>query len=320
MKQFTVILAIKGTEKELEFYQRSIKSAIALNPDEILIAMDDPVLEEWLNRVDLEFKLAHFDNFRIITVAKDPRWKFQLAHVVWVCYNEAKYDYIYHFDIDSEVRPIVLTGLEEIGIDDVAVLSFTKRTRLKSIPDLIRFISYRIRIRTASNVFSGNYWVYRPHYYEIISKEASQKIKNGIDTLLTEEIYKQDKYKLVTKREIGVNAFDLQNEEYDWRQFQDGIWYFANFGQLTELINEEHKKRGTNSKFSFLKNYPTLYMLAKSTAYLRFGIWQGFRWATKNPDHKAVQKAKGLGLHEWSYLGGEIVKEIKVFKDGGTGF
>ena len=313
-KQFTVMLAIKGTEKEEEFYQRSIQSAIALKPNEIIIAMDAPVPEIWMKRIVLEFELEQYENFRIIAVEKDSRWNFQLAHVVWVCYREAKYDYIYHFDIDSEVRPIVLTGLEEIGIDDVAVLSFTKRTRLKSIPDLIRFISYRIRIRTASNVFSGNYWVYRPHYYEIISKEASQKIKNGIDTLLTEEIYKQDKYKLVTKREIGVNAFDLQNEEYDWRQFQDGVWYFAHRKTFYDEMEISHHGKGR------LYKKPLLFMIIKSIVYLRFNILLGYIWAKSHQSHKAVKKASELGLYEWHYLGGDMIKPIKKFKDGGTGY
>ncbi len=314
MRKFTVILAIRGTEKEEKFYKRSIKSAVALHPDEIIIAVDDPFPHHWLLKVRYVFQDLDFLNFRIIQVEKSTEWKFQLAKVVWEVYKASKNDCIYHFDIDSEVRPIVMIGLKEIGIDNVAVLSFTKRTRLETVPDLIRFISYRIRIRSVSNVFSGNYWVYRPFYFDLISKEASQKIKNGIDTLLVEEISKQKKYKLVTKKDMGVNSFDIQNEEYDWRQFQDGIWYFAHRKTFYNELKVVHHGRGK------LYKYPLLFMLIKSIMYVRFNIFKGYVWARSHPNDPIVEKARQLSLYEWNYLGGDLVKPIKNFKDLGTGF
>jgi len=314
MEPFTVLLAIRGTKKEKEFYKKSIKSAINLNPDEIIIAVDYPFPTDWKERIIEVFHKTNFRKFRIIEVEKSDEWKFQLAKVVWEVYRASSNDRIYHFDIDSEVRPTILIGLEKIGKDNVAVISFTKRTRLKSIPDLIRYISYRIRVRTASNVFSGNYWVYRPFYYEIISMEASQKIINGIDILLTEEIYRQDKFKLVTRKEIGVNSFDIQNEEYDWRQFQVGVWYFAHRKTFYDEMETSHQGRGK------LYKRPLLFMIIKSFVYLRMNILKGYIWAKNHPNHNAVKKAEELPLSEWNYLGGSIVKHIKSFKDTETGF
>lgn len=314
MRKFTIILAIRGTEKEEKFYKRSIKSAVALHPDEIIIAVDYPFPYDWLLKVRYTFQDLHWTQFRIIQVEKSTEWKFQLAKVVWEVYKASNNDCIYHFDIDSEVRPIVMIGLKEIGIDNVAVLSFTKRTRLKTIPDLFRFISYRIRIKTVSSVFSGNYWVYRPSYFKLISKEASQKIKNGIDTLLLEELSKQKKYKLVTKKDMGVNSFDIQNEEYDWRQFQDGIWYFGHRKTFYKEIRASHQGKGRLAK------YPLLYMLVKTVVYLRWNILKGYLWASSHPNDPIVEKARQLSLYEWNYLGGDLVKPIKNFKDTGTGF
>ncbi len=314
MEAFTIVVAIRGTKKEEKFYKKSIKSAINLNPDEIIIAVDYPFPDFWKERVVNVFYELEYHNFRLIEVEKSDEWKFQLAKVVWEVYRASSNDRIYHFDIDSEVRPTILIGLEKIGKDNIAVISFTKRTRLKSIPDLIRYISYRIRIRTASSVFSGNYWVYRPFYYEIISMEASQKIANGIDTLLVEAIYKQDKFKLVTRKEIGVNSFDLQNEEYDWRQFQDGIWYFAHRKTFYDELEVVRKGRGR------LYKRPLLFMIIKTLVYLRMNILKGYIWAKNHPNHYAVKKAQELSLHEWNYLGASIVKQIKRFKDTGTGF
>jgi len=288
MEAFTIVIAIRGTKKEEKFYKKSIKSAINLNPDEIIIAVDYPFPDFWKERVVNVFYELEYHNFRLIEVEKSDEWKFQLAKVVWEVYRASSNDRIYHFDIDSEVRPTILIGLEKIGKDNIAVISFTKRTRLKSIPDLIRYISYRIRIRTASSVFSGNYWVYRPFYYEIISMEASQKIANGIDTLLVEAIYKQDKFKLVTRKEIGVNSFDLQNEEYDWRQFQDGIWYFAHRKTFYDELEVVRKGRGR------LYKRPLLFMIIKTLVYLRMNILKGYIWAKNHPNHYAVKKHKNF--------------------------
>lgn len=313
IEKFTIVLPIKGTKEEDGFMERSIHSAFDLNPDEIIIALDEGVSKIIEARVD--FCCQSYSGkrpcVRKIYTSKDPQWSFQLANIIWNCYSKANNDRIFSFDIDSVVRKDVLKGLPQLK-DDVALVSFTKKLHIGTIPDLIRFIFYRIRVKTNESVFSGNYWVDRTKFFDLIDKNDYMKLKNGVDTYLTEKI-RQSRYTMINRKDMGVTALSKQNEDYDWRQFMDGVWFYAN----RDKIKAGTVKRGV-LKRGFFRRHPKLLVLLKSTVYQRYGILRGFNWASKNQKHETVVKASTVDLYEWGYFGTKYLPKLK-FKDTGTG-
>lgn len=294
--------------------KKSIPSAYALNPGELILCMDAPkdtYLEVELDKIEQSYRKPKPPTRRIY-VDKDPEWKMPLAHIVWEVYRKAKFDKLYHFDIDHTVNKVVLIG-KDLLKDDIILVSFTKRLYVNSIPTLLRFINYRMRTRQSESVFSGNYWINRKLFFDIMDKKGYQQITNGIDTYLLERV-KILGLKMINRKEMGVNALSLQNEHYDWRQFQDGIWWY---------VHREEMKAGKIKtgmiRRSFLKRRPELQMLLKCWAYQTWSTWKGWNWAKKNPDHEICKLAKNYDRDQWTYFGSKnLPKDIK-FKDLGTG-
>lgn len=244
MLKFTIVLPVRDTDQEYKFLKKSLPSALAIKPDELIIGADAPLSPRLAHRIAELCKVKDpKTEVRILPVDKDATWNFQLANVMWNCYTFAKYDYILSFDVDSILRPIVLMGLEQIAKDGTAVVSFTKRLRIKTPGELLRHIFYRLRVMQTDYVFSGVYWIYRPYYFENVPLEKYKTIYNGVDTIMCNEILDKKKHRIVTNKETGVDCLDIQNEDLPWRQYQTGIWIWANRESFMQRRLEYIKKR-----------------------------------------------------------------------------
>jgi hypothetical protein len=338
MSDFTIVLPIRGTDRELKFMKRSIESAINLVPGEIIFGTDSPLNPDVKSKIIEICFNNKWTSYRILEFEKDKTWKFQLANVVWNCYQQSKYDKILSFDIDSALRKEVMIGYDIVGKNNVAVCSFTKKLLLRSLFDLQRYLFYRLRVKQSNYVFSGVYWVHRPFYLENIKIDELKKISNGVDTLMTNEILNNNTHRIVTRKEKGVNCMDIQNEDYPWRQFQVGVWIKAN--DTVRIKGTVIKKKFNKTSKGFLSSIiygmmskvvgvinekgwvPFIYIMIKSFMYGHPHLISGYRWAKKNPENKAVKLAKTMSYDEWGYRGGEIITMIgKKFKRmDGTGF
>lgn len=336
---FTVVLPIRGTDKELQFMDKSIPSAIRLNPGELIFATDEPVRTEVVDKIKAICAKHNFTDFEIFTFPRDDSWGFQLANVIWHCYHLAKYDRIFSFDIDSIVRDNIMSGYDIVGKDNVAVCSFTKKLRIKSYAELQRYIFYRMRVRQSDYVFSGIYWIYRPFFFDVIKEDEYKKIINGVDTFLTNEVRENGKYKIVTLKSIGCDCLDVQNEDYPWRQFQTGVWIFANQqyhtrGQLFRKMPSLRNIKNFRLKYMksivryilftplFMISGPKSFVIVKAFMYCHPHLIQGYMWAQKHNQHEAVNLAKTMTYDEWGYNGGKIIQSIgvKFKRTDGTGF
>ena len=319
---FTIAVAVAFTDKEKQFLEKSIKSAIKLNPGELLFGVDKGVDPESLSKIKEICSANNFDRWTIVEVEKSNEWNFQLANVVWHCYKQAKFDKILCYDIDTELRSNVMLGYDQVGKGNLACVSFTKKLLIRSVSDMIRYIFYRFYIMRNSFVFSGIYWIYRPYFFKNVILKDYMKIVNGIDLFLVDAILKGKTHKLLTRKEIGSNSFDLQNNDYPWRQFQIGIWYGANRSNLLEYITKKCKE--TNSEPSLIKkvvhSHPTLLVLLMYFLNQHPYSWKGYRWACKNNDHDAVISATKVDLSEWELLGGKYVEHLRDWKREGTGY
>lgn len=337
---WTCVLAVRDTDEEFNFLLKSLPSAFKLNPTEIIIGLDKingMVSERLIRRIEELQQKYGYRNLKILTIEKTTDWKFQLAKIMWNAYGIAQFDRILSFDVDSILSSNVLKGLDQIGQDNVAVLSFTKRLKLSNPSELIRYIFYRIRVRTSDYVFSGVYWIWRPYFFDIVQEEKYKQIRNGIDTFLTEECISQGKYRIITRKEIGVKALTLQNEDLPWRQYQLGVWLGANERSWKELrrkqreerykvMNLEQKERmkGTITKVIHYKlwdfdNHVIVFILIRGFAYQHPYLVKGYKWAKNNSKHDIVKKAQTMTRWEWEYLGSELFSQMN-WKKKGTGF
>ena len=319
-------MPFRDTPRERKFAERSIPSAIVLKPDEFVIGIDEPADPSFLTLIS-ELCAGHsFQNYKILPVPKSDKWKFQLANIIWHCYQECRNDRILAFDVDSVLRPTVLRGLDLVGYDGNAVVSFTKKFLIKSVADLIRYTSSRLRIATSPHVFGGVYWIYRPYYYNDVDLKGMMAIRNGIDTYMMNCVLEQGKHKTLTLKKIGVNCMDRENGDYPWRQFQDGIWCYANKSKFRDMQRDARELRSPGTRDvigNVIDRTPTLLILLKSAVYCYPWLLRGWLWARKNTDHDAVAKARDVTREAWGLVGSQYVKNIHDWgKHGrlGTGF
>ena len=320
---FSIVIAFRDTPRERDFARKSIPSAVSLKPSEIIVGMDKPVAKSTIEYVEGIFEELSFRDYTILQVPRSAEWNFQLANVIWHCYKTCKNNKVLAFDIDSVLRPDVLKGYNMIGENGNAVVSFTKKLLIENISDRIRYTSYRYRVRTRSNVFSGIYWIWLPYYLEDIDIEEFQEIQNGIDTYMIKCIGDRGKHNVVMLKDIGVDCLDIQNEDIPWRQFQDGIWLFAH----PEVNGAYHQKTLFNSIrgniIRKLNRVMPFTALARTICYQHPWMLRGWWWAKSHRDHEIVQMASEQSLLEWGLTGAKHVKGIYDWQQqgrAGTGF
>ena len=363
MKKFSLIILFRDTEKEREFAKKSLPSALALEPDELIIGIDDPPKPDFIDyiysvfkqddtniktkntRVDKSTKQQNNSSLKVITeqkldsrhpllervkIIKVPRsneWNLHLAHVHYKILQQCKNDYVYCFDVDGIIRKDILLGLDLVGKDNTAIVSFTKNLLQKNIRDKIKFITYRIRVNTAKDIFNGAFWIYKPYYFEYVDLAEFQKIYNGVDAYIVDKVRSLDKYKLISRKEMGVDCLDCQNRDIPWRQFLDGIHHYSMYLQSDDVkyAKNDRKQNICIKWFKSLKSYikPLVFGLAVSLLYNRPYFLQGIFWARKHKDHEQTKLASTMSLYDWSLLGSMPLKEIKEWTQigkKGTGY
>ena len=302
-RQFGVVMPMRDTPREREFAKQSIPSAVALQPAEMVVGIDDDPgadeLEEYILSLGDGFK-----GLRVVRVPRSDEWQFSLSNVIWNCYKSCKCDAVLVFDVDTVLRPVVLKGRDLVGRDSVAVVSFTKRLLCRTAGDRVRYMSYRLAVKRSSYVFAGTYWLWRPYYFDAVDRDGLSKIVNGIDTYMVHAINLDGRYSIITLKDIGVKCLDYENEFYTWRQFADGVYWGANCPNTVI-----HRVRGT------------LYMLYRTVTYNMRWMWRGYRWGRSNYDSDACCAArKATDVNEWGMQGGSHYFADVDWERHGTGY
>lgn len=303
MQRFSVVVAMRDTPREREFAKKAIPSAIALNPSELVVGIDDDPDAADLTEY-IRSQTGGFTNLRIVRVPRSSEWRFPLANVIWHCYKACSNNHMLVFDIDTILRPTVMKGLSLVGRENVAVVSFTKRILCRTVGDHIRYITYRLRVRRSSYVFAGIYWVWRPYYFDAVDRDGMSKIANGIDSYMVHAINRDGRYSILTLKDIGVTCMDYENEYYPWRQFSDGVYLGAN------------SPRNPIARARF-----TVHVLHSTIALNERWKWRGFRWAARHPDSPACQAARRVDdVNEWAMYGGSRFFKNMDWERRGTGY
>ena len=291
---FSAVVAFRDTSQERKFAELSLPAAVSLKPAELVVGVDAPVSDSLVSHI---MSLCEpYGEVRIVGVPKSNAWGFQQAHVHWHCYRECRHDRILLFDIDLVLRDAVLGGLDMIGVDNTACVSYTKRALTKTIPDRMRYASQRVRVQIACDVFSGLHWLWRPYYFADIDMLKIRRIQNGVDMYMYGCVRRAGR-RVITQKTIGADCLDYANRDYPWRQFHDGMWYGAN-----------HTVR------RFLR------VTATAVAYQHQWIARGYWWALRHPDHEAIRAARSMTWGDWNTVGAAYVKTIRDWKEAGTGY
>lgn len=300
---FSIVMPARDTPREREFAKKSVPSALALGPSEVVVGIDEgPDADDFEDHI--RSQAGGLAGLRVVRVPKSDKWKFSLANTIWHCYKECNHDAVLAFDVDTVLRPSVLKGRHLVGRNNVAVVSFTKRLFSPTIGDRLRYASYRWRVWRSSYVFAGTYWVWLPYYFAAVDRQGLSQIVNGIDTYMLHALNLDGRYSVVTLKDIGVDCLDYENEFYPWRQFSDGVYWAAQPTRRT--------------LGSFLR---TGYLLWHAVAYNKPWTWRGYMWGIRNRDSPACRAARtALDVNDWSMWGGSRYFAHMNWSRKGTGF
>ena len=308
---FGIVVAFRDTPREREFAEKSLPSAIALGPDELIVGIDggdgDGALVDFVTSLCERHGLGE-GRLSFVRVARSPEWRFHLANVIWHCYKASGNDVVLSFDIDSVLRRPALRGAGAVGRDGVAAALVSKRMRTKTLSEYARFVALSLRARTGTSAAasSGTYWLHLPWYFDNVTKEGLAGISNGIDDYMLNQIIDNGTHRIARMPGTGVVSLDIENPDYPWRQFADGIWHGA---------NGSPRRAGPRVAL----RHAALAM-AKAAAYQRPHVARGWLWAMRHQDSEACRVARTTDFIGWVVDHGSKYVRDRDWGRKGTGF
>jgi len=301
--KFSIVMPLRDTSRERKFAIRSISSALALNPNEFIIGIDAPASKsfiDYINKVTEASKHHSKTYVRIIQTERSKSWNMHLSHVLWNCYLQCKNDYIYTFNADSVLKCDMLKGLEYIGKDNTAVVTMNARPCFKP-RYTIRYLFSRWRNR--KNVGVGTYWIFRPHYFEDMDQAKYSQIYNDTDVFTFKQMLKK-RSRVELYDVTATHNLDLENADYPWKQFQYGIWLYANYTSMRTMLQKQRNGHKKNNRLyqmirRIVDRHPILFLYLYAFQYQHMDVINGFRWAEKHEEHNAVKMARNTSNSEY---------------------
>lgn len=223
---FSIVLPVKSESHLLE---KCLTSCYAVNPDEVLVCLDDPPHEKTLQETNrIAKKLGWSNKTKIITIPKNPEFRFHQAWVRREGFRNAKNDRILTVDVDTVINKNVLKALSLVGKDDVGFVSCLTSHTKNGLIALWRHIAFKIANKSSPPQFTGLYALWRPYWLDsedenIKSLEDARKVKGGL-ALIGEDTYlhncMQKKHKCIHLSEYGGYCMrndcnDLPNVQFE---------------------------------------------------------------------------------------------------------
>lgn len=316
-RPFSVVLPVRGTKREMGTIPRALQSAAALEPDELVVAIDADAPDS----LEVLIRRSCPMGATVRRVRRDRSWNFQLAKCVYESYAAATHDAILCYDCDSALTPAVLGPLGRLGRDGVAVISFLKDPKRGGFAQWVRRRNHRRMLSREAHPFSGVYWIWRPFYMELVRPEGFRRIYNAIDSYMMDRLREDGRYEFISVKEIGAECFDIQSGDYPVHQFATGIW----FGSAIDRRDCDRRCYRAAGPFRGLVAHAIGAGRALLIAATRWHPWiiYGYAWAVLHPRHEAVHMAKIRDLNTWHMDGMPVVARIRDWSDADrdrTGF
>ena len=315
---FSIIMPILGTKKELKFAEKTIPAIINLNPHEIIFGIDAPedqILVSTLNKICNE---NGFNRQQYVTTKHNKNWNMPLCHIMWDCINACKNDKTLIVNVDSLVLAPIMTGFDVVGTLNIAAHTSPAIHYVKTIRDRIKVYCYKLFMNKMSDAWSGVFWIYKPYFFECVDPENYCKIYNGSDTFIVDSIKKNKKYKYIHSRKFSNQSLDYENNDLYWSQFSKGIHWYANSRDAIQVDS-----RLIKYVLKLLHKFPRIGIRLYSFLFKYPYLFKGYQWASKHKDHKIVQIARKNSSFEWSYYGSTLINDIYDWEEVsrlGTGF
>ena len=309
MPPFGIVVAFRDTPREREFAEKSIPSAIALGPDELIVGIDSgdgDGLVDFTSSLCKRHGLA--GRLLFVPVKRSPEWRFHLANVIWHCYKASRNDAVLSFDIDSVLRRAALRGARVVGRDGVAAALVAKRMLTRSPSEYVRFVALSLRARTGTSAAAstGAYWLHLPWYFANVTKDGLAGISNGIDDHMLTRIVANGTHRIARMPGIGAVSLDIENVDYPWRQFADGVWHGANGSPRVAGPRAALRQAAL--------------AMAKAVAYQRPHVARGWLWAVRHQDSEACKAARTTSFIGWVTEHGSKYVRDREWDRKGTGF
>ena len=185
MVEFSVVMPIKD---ETELLKYSLPSIYALDPDEVVLVMEDVEKSIKVAR-DIANYCAYLERTRICILREDvPDWTFRQAYARRKGYSLAHNDVILTVDADIIIDPRIKKYFELIGKSNIKLVSFSKipyPLTFKGMMDRLVHMIYK------HPSFSGLYVFSKKAWEETEDIEDLKKIPRGEDTHLHADLIKK---------------------------------------------------------------------------------------------------------------------------------
>ena len=251
---FSIVLPVKSKSNLLE---KSLTSCYSVNPDEVLICLDDPpdkkILDE-IKRISNKYGYSH--KTKIITVQKNLEFSFHQAWVRREGFRQAKHDRILTVDVDLIINNKVLKALSLVGKDNVGFVSCSTAHSKNGLLGVWRHIAFKIANKKNPPQFTGLYALWRPYWLDtedekIKSLENARKAKGGF-ALIGEDTYlhncMQTKYKCMHLSDYGADCMRDDCNDLPDVQFEIGRHYTKKIHNISIIVKIFNVCTFTNSK------------------------------------------------------------------------
>jgi len=239
---FSIVIPVKS---EFHLLEKCLTSCYAVNPDEVLVCLDDPPHEKTLQEANrIAKKLGWSDKTKIITIPKNPEFRFHQAWVRREGFLKAKHDRILTVDVDIVINKNVLKALSLVGKDDVGFVSCLTSHTKNGFVDLWRYIAFKIANKSSPPKFTGLYALWRPYWLDseddnIKLLEDARKVKGGL-ALIGEDTYlhncMQKKHKCIHLSEYGGSCMRNDCNDLPNVQFEIGRHYTKTYNTSQVLL------------------------------------------------------------------------------------
>lgn len=318
-KPFSVVVPFRDTPRERAFAERSLPSAAALGPDEIVVGVDSPPA------ADLEGFLAGATAAvpcRIVPVARSDGWAMHPAHVVHECFVRCSTGTALLYNIDTALRPEVLGGLDVVGRDGVAVASYSLRLLTADARSAVRYWSHRVRARVRGAGHTGTFWLHLPDYFEHVDAAGYARVANGFDMYIHGTFSAAGRPRAVAVPTLGADCMDRENGDLEWRQFGYGVWQYANRDTAggSGLAAAAARLLGGRAGRRAARLLAAANIAKHAAANGHPHSLGGWRWARANPESKAVATAASVPYDDWAmYHEPALVGGLMEWPERGTG-
>jgi len=231
---FSIVLPVKSESRLLQW---SLPSCYSVGPDEMLLCLDDPPDEETLEEAKrIAGKCGWADRTKIVTVSRNPEYRFHQAWVRREGFRRARHDRILTVDIDLIINRKVLRAVSLVGKDDIGMASCATLHSIGGYFGLWRSTAHFLASRLSPPALTGLYALWRPYWLDsergvgLLEDPRTERVKGSL-ALVGEDAYlrncMQIRHRCVHLRDVGGYCMRADCNDHPHIQFELGRYYAA---------------------------------------------------------------------------------------------